>query len=115
VHLGAMAGTVDLMQRVGTGIEAKGDVLRINPEIPEELARLDLRIRYRGHSLRLRLTHDSLTVRGGDPRVAPIRLCVDDRTFEFEGGSTRAFRLGDGVSEQKALRPGGAHPRARDG
>ena len=102
VHLGAMAGTVDLMQRVGTGIEAKGDVLRINPELPVELARLDMRIRYRGHSLRLRLTHDSLTVRGGDHRAAPIRLCVDDRTFEFEGGTTRVFRLGDGVADEMA-------------
>ncbi len=28
VHLGAMAGTVDLLQRVSTGIEVRGDVLR---------------------------------------------------------------------------------------
>ena len=30
VHLGAMAGTVDLVQRVSTGIEITGDVLRLN-------------------------------------------------------------------------------------
>src|SRR5207244_9771181 len=48
VHLGAMAGTVDLVQRVSTGIEITGDVLRLNPRLLEELERLDLRIRYRG-------------------------------------------------------------------
>ena len=54
VHLGAMAGSVDLVQRVSTGIEVKGDVLRLNPKLPLEMERLDMRIRYRGHSLDLR-------------------------------------------------------------
>ena len=55
VHLGAMAGTVDLVQRVATGIEVTRDVLRFNPQLPPELERLDMRIRYREHSLDLRL------------------------------------------------------------
>jgi trehalose/maltose hydrolase-like predicted phosphorylase len=55
VHLGAMAGTVDLLQRVSTGIEVRGDVLRLNPELPREMERLDMHIRYRGHSLDLTL------------------------------------------------------------
>ena len=57
-HLGAMAGTVDLGQRVCTGIEITGDVVRFNPHLPEALGRLDMRIRYRGHTAE----------RAGDPR-----------------------------------------------
>ena len=79
IHLGAMAGTVDLVQRVSTGIEVRGNVLRLNPELPREMERLDMRIRYRGHSLDLRLTCDSLTVRGHDGAAAPISLCVDGK------------------------------------
>ena len=99
VHLGAMAGTVDLVQRVSTGIEVRGDVLRLNPELPRELERLDLRIRYRGHSLDLRLTRDSLTVRGRDGAAAPISLCVDGELCEFVSGTTRVFRLNDAATE----------------
>ena len=95
VHLGAMAGSVDLMQRVSTGIEVRGDVLRLNPELPREMERLDLRIRYRGHSLDLRLTRDSLMVRGRDGAAPPISLCVDDTVCEFASGTTRVFRLND--------------------
>ena len=62
IDLGAMAGTVDLVQRVSTGIEVRGHVLRLNPELPQEMERLDMRIRYRGHSLHRRLTRHSLTV-----------------------------------------------------
>ncbi len=93
VHLGAMAGTVDLVQRVSTGIEVRGDVLRLNPELPREMERLDLHIRYRGHSLDLRLTRDSLTIRGRDAAAATIALCVNGEVCEFVSGTTRVFRL----------------------
>ncbi len=93
VHLGAMAGTVDLVQRVSTGIEIRDDVLRFNPELPREVELLDMRIRYRGHSLDLRLTRDSLTVRGHDEAAAPISLSVEGEVVEFGSGTTRVFQL----------------------
>ena len=93
VHLGAMAGTVDLVHRVSTGIEVTGDVLRFNPRLPQELERLDMRIRYRGHTLDLRLTRDALTVRGRNRGPSPINLGFKDEVHEFAGGSTRVFKL----------------------
>jgi beta-phosphoglucomutase family hydrolase len=93
VHLGAMAGTVDLVQRALTGIEVSGDVLRLNPGLPEEVERLDMRIRYRGHSLDMRITRDTLTVRSRDRGAAPIQLAVRGETCELAGDSTRAFPL----------------------
>jgi hypothetical protein len=62
------------------------------------MERLDMRIRYRGHSLDLRLTRDSLTVRGRDRGAAPINLGIQNKIYEFAGGSTRFFKLG---SERK--------------
>jgi beta-phosphoglucomutase family hydrolase len=93
IHLGAMAGTVDLVQRGVTGIVATGDVLWLNPELPQEIDRLTMRIRYRGHSLHLRVTRDELAVRGSDRGPAPIRLGVRNQVCEFAGGSTRVFPL----------------------
>jgi len=95
VHLGAMAGTVDLVQRVSTGLEVRGDILHLAPELPREMERLDMRIRYRGHSLDLRLTRGSLTIRGRDGAAPPITLCVDGEVFEFASGTTRVLRLND--------------------
>ena len=92
-RLGAMAGTVDLIQRVSTGIEVKAGVLKLNPELPLEMEALDMRIRYRGHSIDLQLTRDALMVRGHDHEAAPISLCVAGEMCEFVGGSIRVFPL----------------------
>lgn len=101
VHLGAMAGSVDLIQRVSTGIEVRGNLLHLNPELPKEMKRLDLRIRYRRHSLDLRLTRDSLTIRGRDGAAAPISLCIDNKVYKFVSGTTRTFRLNDKEAAEK--------------
>jgi beta-phosphoglucomutase family hydrolase len=93
IHLGAMAGTVDLVQRVSTGAEVTGDILRLNPRLPVELERMDMRIRYRGHTLDLRLTRNTLTVRSRESGVPPIRLGVCNDVYELTGGSTRTFSL----------------------
>jgi trehalose/maltose hydrolase-like predicted phosphorylase len=92
VHLGAMAGTVDLVQRVSTGLEVTGDVLRLNPKLPQGVNRLDMRIRYRGHAIDLLLRCDSITVRERDQGPAPINLGINNEVHEFAGG-TRVFML----------------------
>jgi beta-phosphoglucomutase family hydrolase len=92
IHLGAMAGTVDLVQRVSTGIEVTGDVLRFDPQLPHEIDRLDMRIRYRGYSLDVRLTREAFTLRARDQGPAPIRLVLRGEVHTFDGG-TRVFPL----------------------
>ncbi len=93
IHLGAMAGTVDLVQRAATGIEMTGNVLRFNPQLPPELARIDMRIRYRGHALDLRLTRKTLTVRCRERGASPIRLALKNEIRQLAGGATEVFRL----------------------
>jgi trehalose/maltose hydrolase-like predicted phosphorylase len=95
VHLGAMAGTVDLVQRVSTGIEVNADVLRLNPELAPELENLFMRIRYRGHSLDLLLTRDALTIIGSGSNAPKILLQIKDKSYEFTSGTTRIFQLKD--------------------
>ncbi len=62
IHLGAMAGTVDLVQRCFTGIETRHDRLVLNPVLPDELAHLRFRVTYRRHTLDLIFTTDKVVV-----------------------------------------------------
>jgi trehalose/maltose hydrolase-like predicted phosphorylase len=56
IHLGAMASTVDLVQRGYSGLEMRGDVLYLDPAIPEELGSLAFPLHYRGNVIDLEIT-----------------------------------------------------------
>ena len=88
IHLGAMAGTVDLVQRGQTGLEIHGDLLRIDPCLPEELTGLRTRIRYRGHGLEIAVSDACLTVSAPDGWAGPERIMVRDAVHRFGAGVT---------------------------
>jgi trehalose/maltose hydrolase-like predicted phosphorylase len=93
VHLGAMAGTVDLIQRGHTGLEMRDGVLWLNPCLPDELSELRLRVRYRGHWLRLRVTHETLDVTFEHGWSGPANVGFRDRVHTFEPGDRKVFGL----------------------
>ncbi|MEJ2720306.1 MAG: glycosyl hydrolase family 65 protein [bacterium] len=93
VHLGAMAGTVDLIQRAHTGIEMRDGVLWLNPCLPEELSELRLRVRYRGHWLRLAVTHEQVEVVFEHGWSAPASVGFKGRVYKFEPGDRKVLKL----------------------
>jgi trehalose 6-phosphate phosphatase len=74
IHLGAMAGSVDLIRRCFAGIEVHDDALLIDPSWPAELGTLELRQRYQGHSLAVSIRHDQLTISSRPGRQPPITV-----------------------------------------
>jgi alpha,alpha-trehalase len=93
IHLAAMAGTVDLMQRGYTGIRARDDVLWFNPCLPDETACLSLRLRYRQQWLEVEITSDRLKVRTQKDSAEPIRLGYREMVCQLEPGGTKEFAL----------------------
>jgi len=93
IHLGAMAGTVDQLQRGYTGIVTRGDVLYFNPCLPDDLNRLKLKIRYRSHFLEVELTTEILRVRSIRSGEDPFKIGVYDKVYELPPGSGREFSL----------------------
>jgi alpha,alpha-trehalase len=93
IHLGAMAGVLDLMQRAYTGIETRGQVLWFNPHLPDEFARLHLHIRYRFHSLDVELTPEKLKIQALPSPAGPIRVGVKGEVFQLKMGETKVVDL----------------------
>ena len=67
IHLAAMAGSVDLMQRCFTGMETRADRIILSPLWPESLGVLALPIHYRGLHLHLRVSGKGAII-SVDPR-----------------------------------------------
>jgi trehalose/maltose hydrolase-like predicted phosphorylase len=85
IHLGAMAGTVDLLERGFTGLETRADVLGFDPYLPDALARMRFRLRYRRHTeIDVVVDHQTLTVGGTAVRSTVLPVRVRDREFRFD-------------------------------
>ncbi len=93
IHLGAMAGTVDLIQRVHTGLEMRDDVLWFNPLLPYELSDVELQLRYRGHWLWVRLTNEKLMVSFYRGYSNPVKIGFRNQVYEMVQGEMREFFL----------------------
>jgi beta-phosphoglucomutase family hydrolase len=86
IHLGAMAGTIDLLQRCFTGLELRGEELHFHPALPDELRRLAFRLRYRQHSLKVDITEDALTLASDPSGAEAISIAVGGRHIVLHPG-----------------------------
>ncbi len=91
IHLAAMAGTVDLMQRCFTGLETRSDRIILSPHWPENLGVLAIPIHYRGLHLHLRVSGKGVII-SVDPRdAAGIEVECHGRVVELMPGTTVRF------------------------
>ncbi|MDT7042883.1 glycoside hydrolase family 65 protein [Candidatus Nitronereus thalassa] len=86
IHLGAMAGTVDLIQRGHTGLETRGGTLYFNPCLPKGLKALNLRLFYRGHSLDVAVTQETFQIGSRPGRSSPIRISIKGKSQKLKPG-----------------------------
>ncbi|GAA3747100.1 glycoside hydrolase family 65 protein [Salinactinospora qingdaonensis] len=94
IHLGAMAGTVDVLIRCYTGLAAQDGALRLKPSLPDELAHLSFRLRYRGHR-GIQLDIDAAQVRVAVPpsSLSPLEVQCRGESTHIPPGSDRTLPL----------------------
>ena len=93
IHLGAMAGSVEIVQRCYTGIETRGGILYINPALPENIDTLQMLINYRRQRLVLKLRCDTLKISCLLCQEEPATISFRDEHYRVEGGSTLELKL----------------------
>lgn len=84
IHLAAMAGTVDMLQRCYTGLEVRGDELRLNPKLPENITEIRQRLRYRSHWIDMTLNHRTLKIIFEKGWGNPVKIKIQDKEFLFD-------------------------------
>ena len=93
IHLGAMAGTIDLIQRCYTGIETRGDTLWFSPYLPEDLKKLQFGIIYRRQKINLLVTHEEMRLTLSPSDAMPVKIGFRGTVFELQPGESRTFEL----------------------
>ncbi|MQY27750.1 HAD-IA family hydrolase [Nocardia aurantia] len=86
IHLGAMAGSIDLVQRCFSGLEIRDDHLVLDPQWPPELGGLTFPIVYRGHRLTIRIDTTRVEVRSDPGTAAPVEIHCAARVQRLSPG-----------------------------
>jgi trehalose/maltose hydrolase-like predicted phosphorylase len=93
IHLAAMAGSVDLLQRCFAGVETRKDRLILNPSWPEDLGTLEFNLRYRGHQLAVRVFDGEVHLSSAPGGPSPIQVECRGQATMLEAGSSIDFPL----------------------
>jgi len=93
IHLGAMAGSVDILTRCWTGLEVRDGVLWLDPLLPPELGEIGFGVSFRGHRLDFDVGNDRVRLSSRGPAGERVEVGVRDRVHAVEAGAVLEFPL----------------------
>jgi trehalose/maltose hydrolase-like predicted phosphorylase len=94
IHLGVMAGTLDLLQGAYAGVHVRDGVLRFDPRIPDQLDGLSFGIQFRRTPMRVTVASGTLTVTlNPEGASRPVMIGFADDVREACPGERHTFEL----------------------
>ena len=94
IHVGVMAGTLDLVQRSYMGTHVRDGVLRFDPRLPAPIDGLSFSMQFRRTPLLVTLADGRLTLAAHPEGVnRPIKVGVGDQVRDFGPGDRHTFEL----------------------
>ncbi len=93
IHLAAMAGSVDLLQRCFAGVETREDRLILNPYWPSDFGPLEFDLLYRDHLLTVQVDEDAVRLTAAAGEAPAIDVSCRDDTARLEAGCSLSFPL----------------------
>ncbi|MGK2875535.1 MAG: beta-phosphoglucomutase family hydrolase [Nocardioides sp.] len=93
IHLGAMAGTVDIVLRTFTGMHMERDLLAFRPRPPGALRAVGFEVRYRDLWIRIHLDCARLRLTAAPGPGAPVRVEVDGVGDLLAAGQSLEFAV----------------------
>ncbi|EYR64515.1 hypothetical protein N866_09395 [Actinotalea ferrariae CF5-4] len=98
IHLGAMAGTIDILSRSFAGLETEGATIVLDPALPAGLHTLEFRMQHRGQRLAIMIDDDTVTVTAEPCTTRTrVRLRLGEHEGALQPGTRRIFRRGVGT------------------
>lgn len=93
IHMGAMAGSIDVVTRAYAGMRVRGDWLEFSPHLPAQLKGVKFTVLYRGQVIRVAIDHDVLELEGSSQRANPVTVHVQGAEYVLKGGQKIAVSI----------------------
>ncbi|HWT72576.1 MAG TPA: glycosyl hydrolase family 65 protein, partial [Oxalicibacterium sp.] len=95
IHLGAMGGSIDILQRRYLGIDVRAGALSLAPCCPKDLCKLRLTVRYRGQLLEVENFPDGLRIFSRQENACAVDLLLHARRARLAPGHECRVPFGD--------------------
>ncbi|MCE7056419.1 glycoside hydrolase family 65 protein [Algoriphagus sp. AGSA1] len=93
IHLGAMAGSLDLVQRGFLGLEVGEETLWINPHKLDHIKEMSLKVNFRSHWVLVSISGRNLKIVFEEGHKDKLKIGVVNDICEFHKGIPREFSL----------------------
>ena len=93
IHLGTMAGTVDLVERAYVGLEIRDDVLWFDPDLPPEVNRLRYALLFRGHWIDVEVDGDRFSIGHRRSAAGAVTVGLGGKTELLKPGAKAVTTL----------------------
>ncbi|MDN5616631.1 MAG: beta-phosphoglucomutase family hydrolase [Kocuria sp.] len=95
IHLGAMCGTLDVVQRAYAGVQVLTDCIQLEPSMPEELKSVGFEVQYHGQLLDVFIDATRVRLSARSKKASAVRVRVGDFETVLPGGESCEYRLED--------------------
>jgi len=103
IHLGAMSGTLDIVQRCYTGLVIRDKVMWLNPRLPDSLESLSFNLRFRKQSLRIEITQSEAKISALHALVEKVQIGFRGKVHTLKDDQSLKFSLKDGSDSPSAV------------
>ncbi|MBD8020920.1 beta-phosphoglucomutase family hydrolase [Brevibacterium gallinarum] len=103
IHLGAMAGTVDVVVRAFVGVLIRYDRIEFRPRLPEKLTGVRFRVLFQGQVIDVRCSARELVLTSRSHETSKVKVRVWDDERLLDGGETLHFSLPEHHHEAVAM------------
>nr|WP_255651169.1 glycosyl hydrolase family 65 protein [Cesiribacter sp. SM1] len=101
IHLGAMGGTLGVLQHHYLGIEITSGTFMINPALPKGLEWVKLSLQFHGVNIECEVSRSRLTLRSREEEAETIKVGHKNHVKELAAGATVIFHTQEENNEQR--------------
>lgn len=102
IHLGAMAGTLHLLQHHYLGLHACGGNICLNPSLPTSLKRFRVSLQHQGNDLEIEVIDSHLNVTASPINSSSVQIVCWGDVMDLQPGTSITFNLLDSASSVKS-------------
>jgi trehalose/maltose hydrolase-like predicted phosphorylase len=86
IHLGVMAGTVLIAMHAYAGVNLRGDIIRIEPNMPKAWRRISFGFSFQGQRFRLKVGHHGFSMEHAGQNSKVTQIMTHGKTYRISPG-----------------------------